>query len=410
MRRTWLVGSAVVGMVCIGLLAVWIVSGQARRGIAPLLIPDVEALGVAPSTLAATFDGADAERPRIAIELERVATGLSQPTDIQFPPGVPDTAIVLEKQGRAVRVDLTTGTTSTWFRVDVASRSEMGLLGLAFAPDFATSGRFVVHLSPPGGSKSRLEAWRAAPDLGNPTQVGTVLEVTQPYPNHDGGQIRFGPDAHLYVALGDGGAGGDPKGNGQNGRTLLGSILRITPKPDGGYDVPADNPFVGDDRVNDAAFAIGLRNPWRFAFDPQGRLVVADVGQDAWEEVDLVPAGANMGWNLKEGTHCYRRPAPCGEGTVDPIWEYDHDEGVSITGGVVYTGRIEALEGRYLFGDFGSGRLWALTLPDRPGARADTPASLGRWPISISTFGKDPTGEAYVADFAGGSIYRLAVP
>jgi glucose/arabinose dehydrogenase len=404
-----LYGAAAVAVVGIGLGAVWASSDAGRRQLILWASPDL-ASGAPPSTLAAVFDGPDEARRQVPIRLTEVIAGLTQPTDIQFAPGHPTTAIVLEKQGRAVRTDVATGEHSTWFSVDVESRSEMGLLGLAFAPDFARSGRFVVHLSPPGGRSGRVELWECQPDLGAPHKVSTVLEVEQPFPNHDGGQVAFGPDGHLYVGLGDGGSGNDPKGHGQNGRTLLGSILRISPRADGGYTVPADNPFVGNPAVDDAAFAIGLRNPWRFSFDGQGRLIVGDVGQNRYEEVSIVTAGANMGWAVREARHCMNGQPTCGAGMLEPIWEYGRDEGVSITGGVVYDGPIAALRGQWLFADFGSGRLWALGLPAVAGTPAEPPLALGRWPISPSTFGRDAAGKAYVADFVGGSIYRLDAP
>jgi glucose/arabinose dehydrogenase len=371
--------------------------------------------------LSPAFDGVDAARTKIAVRLVPVVGGLKEPTDLQFVPGAPDRLVALEKGGAARMLQLSTGSVvGTVLTLDVLTRSEQGLLGLAFHPDFGQNGRFYVNHSVDveGQAHTRVTEFTGL-DAPGPGRV--VIEIAQPYANHNGGQVVFGPDGMLYLGMGDGGWRDDPKGHGQNGSTLLGSMLRIDvdARDDAhGYGVPPDNPWVGVSGVAPEAWAIGLRNPWRFSFTPDGRLLVADVGQNTFEEVDLVSAGDNLGWRVREGRSCFPPgddascPAPDAGGLQDPIYAYDHDEGASITGGFVYTGAsIPALRGRYVFGDFVSGRLWAITVPAGDVAPSPAPvevAALGRFPVLLSTFAQGPDGELYVADFKDGTIYRLA--
>lgn len=373
-------------------------------------------------TLTPTFDGPDASRPQLPLRLVPVATGLSQPTDLQFVPGHPTWLVVLEKGGQAKIVDLTAGSVrGTLFGLDVLTRSEQGLLGLAFHPDFATNHKlYVNHVVDDNGTDAtrvvELTVDPATWTAGSPRQV---LQVTQPYANHNAGQVAFGPDGFLYVGLGDGGWRDDPKGHGQNATTLLGSMLRIDVNSTAGgkpYGVPSDNPFLDDPTVPPESWAVGLRNPWRYAFAPDGRLVVADVGQNTWEEVDVVGKGDNLGWNQREGRSCFPPDRDCASpeqaGLQDPFYVYDHQEGASITGGFVYTGSaIPALKGRYVFGDFVSGRLWAVDLPAAPQPLQPplaAPTALGRYPLLLVTFGQGPDGELYAADYGEGVVYRLA--
>ena len=352
----------------------------------------------------ARFDGADAARPHLAARLTPVARGLSQPTELVFAPGAPTKLVVAQKEGAVVVVDLPTGTVTPWFSVPVRTDSEMGLLGLAFAPDWATSGRFYVHTNPAGTMRSRLASYVAAvgaPGSSAPREERVLLEVEQPYVNHDGGPVVFGADGRLYWALGDGGSHDDPKDAGQRLDTLLGKLLRIEPTPTAAspYAVPADNPFVGRPGARGEIWVYGLRNPWKIFPLADGRFIVADVGQNQWEEVDVLGRGDNAGWRRREGRHCHDKAA-C-EGTfVEPIYEYSHEEGVSITGGVIPS-RPASLAGRYVFGDFGTGRLWALTLPK------GEVSALGGFAIQPSSFGLGPDGAAYVADFGGGVVYRI---
>jgi glucose/arabinose dehydrogenase len=355
-----------------------------------------------------TIEGLDVGRPVVPVRLEPRVTGIPQPTDLSWVPGRPDRLVVLSKVGVAWLVTAD-GAPEEWFRVEVATASELGLLGIAFHPKFSENGRFFVHATPAAGStgqRSRILEGRVDPaTLAGPSVDRVVLEVEQPYANHNGGQLRFGPDGMLYVALGDGGFRADPQGNGQNLGTWLGSILRIDVDGASPYAVPPDNPFVGRAGARPEIWAWGLRNPWRFAFDPQGRLIVADVGQNRFEEIDLVARGDNLGWNLREADTCFR-DAPCATaGLVDPIWVYGRDEGISVTGGVVWTGP-GPLSGRYLFGDFGTGRLWALDLPaDR--RRVEAVTALGRFALSPSAFGAAPDGSVWVADFGAGALFAV---
>lgn len=296
--------------------------------------------------------------------------------------------------------------------------NEMGLLGLAFHPDFARNGTFFVDYTASKWARRITRVARyAAPNRSAAATTGeeVVIEIGQPYSNHNGGQIAFGPDGFLYVALGDGGSAGDPKGNAQNRASLLGKILRldVNVKP---YAIPPDNPFAGNDHGwKQEVFAWGLRNPWRFSFDAAtGRLWAGDVGQVTWEEIDVVEKGKNYGWDCREGAHPYEpadERAPSCAGTrdfVDPVWSYGRNEGISVTGGYVYRGAsLPDLVGWYVYADYGSGRVWALRLD---GA---TPVNrlLVDTDILISSFGVDEQGELYLcAHNPGGEptkIFRL---
>jgi glucose/arabinose dehydrogenase len=299
------------------------------------------------------------------------------------------------------------------FTVDVETESELGLLGLAFHPRFADNGLFYLDINPHGGGplRTQISEWFWRPEMSGKqlaTQKRVLLEIEQPYKNHDGGQVAFGPDGYLYIGMGDGGSRADPQGNGQNLGVLLGKMLRIDVNASSGYAVPPDNPFLKKAGAKPEIWAYGLRNPWRFSWDPKGRLIAADVGQDTFEEVDIVSAGANMGWNVREAKHCFEPKEGCPkDGMVDPIFEYGREAGQSITGGFVYQGtRIPWLRDKYVVGDFVTGRLWALELP----ADASQPAKaeeLGVFPHAFSAFARAPNGELYALDFAKGLILSL---
>lgn len=366
-----------------------------------------------------------AAEPTGKVRLDPVARGLSQITDIQFVPGAGMTAVVLQKTGEArlvtlpaygERREVDAEKAPLLFRVKGWELSELGLLGLAFSPKFRQNGRFYVNYNPAdGGFRTRIAEWRVDPArLGSEParEERVVLEIEQPYPNHDGGGLAFGPDGFLYIGMGDGGFRGDPKGHSQNLGTLLGDMLRIDVEgrdPGKGYAVPKDNPFVGKAGARPEIWASGLRNPWRFSFDPKGRLIAGDVGQDLYEEITLVPRGANLGWNIREAAHCFSPPEGCGtQNLVDPIFEYEHSLGLSVTGGFVYTGKaVPPLAGRYVFGDFGSGRIWSLLVPDSP--RKVDAELVGRFPHAISTFARDAAGELYLADYSAGKILRFVL-
>jgi glucose/arabinose dehydrogenase len=238
-----------------------------------------------------------------------------------------------------------------------------------------------------------------------------ILRVAQPFPNHNGGDLVFGPDGKLYVGMGDGGGGGDPFGNGQRLDTLLGKILRLDVDRRGSI-VPADNPFVGRAGARPEIFAYGLRNPWRFSFDrATGALWIGDVGQDRWEEIDrLSPRqarGANLGWSTFEGRHPLLGGSARNGPTVFPVAEYDRGQGISVTGGFVYRGtRVPALRGRYVYGDYGSGRVWALGAGPRRGAPREITGDLGVRLSTLTSFGVGADGELYV--IGNGTLYRFA--
>lgn len=378
----------------------------------------MDAMGAGPARavglMSPRFDGADATRERIAVDLVPVAEGFTQITGLAFPPGEPGRMVVLQKGGTAEWLGLDGSARGPWLRVDVATRSEQGLLGLAFAPDFERSGVFYLHYSPAPGKRSRVERWSVDPKrpLGEaePSASWTVLELEQPYVNHNAGDLLFGPDGMLYVGFGDGGARDDPGKHGQNPGSLLGAMLRLDVREGSAerpYRVPPDNPHAGLEGWKGEVWAIGLRNPWRISFDPEGRMVAGDVGQDAWEEITFVQGGSNLGWPAREGARCYLPPDCDPRAMLDPVYEYPHAEGRSVTGGYVATGDAHpALRGLYVFGDYASGRLWALSLP-RVGERVESVHSLGRWPIQPATFGRDRAGDLYVADFTGGTVYNL---
>jgi glucose/arabinose dehydrogenase len=283
----------------------------------------------------------------------------------------------------------------------VSTGGEQGLLGLAFSPDGT---KLYVDYTDRAGDTQVVEYGfgAGAVDLGSRRQV---LTVKQPYSNHNGGEVAFGPDGLLYVGLGDGGSEYDPDNIGQNLGTLLAKILRIDPRPSGGqgYTVPADNPLVGRAGVRPETYAWGLRNPWRFSWDRRtGDLWIGDVGQDKWEEIDErapgTAAGANFGWSLMDGMHRFKGTNP--PGGVLPIFEYGHDQGCAVTGGFVYRGgRIAPLVGAYVFGDYCSGRVWGLA---QAGGKLSAQRQLDvgqRQPIL--SFGEDAAGELYVLRSAG---------
>jgi glucose/arabinose dehydrogenase len=249
-------------------------------------------------------------------------------------------------------------------RVRTAGNEE-GLLGLAFDPDYVSNGQLFVYYSASNPRRSVVSSFSGNADRADPASETLVLEVPQPFGNHNGGHLEFGPDAMLYVGLGDGGSGGDPQGNGQSLASLLGSIIRLDvseTEESVGYRVFADNPFVGITGARPEIWAYGLRNPWRFAFDPEsGRLWAGDVGQNRTEEIDIITRGANYGWAVMEGSKCFGGSACSRTGLVLPVAEYGRDSGCSVTGGRVYRGsRIASLEGVYLYGDFCSGIIWGL--------------------------------------------------
>lgn len=345
------------------------------------------------------------------VVLSPFAGGFSRPVEITH---AGDGRLFVVEQAGRIRI-FQRGAIFAQPFLDITSRvsccGERGLLGLAFPPDFAVSGFFFVNYTNLNGNTviARYRLSASSPDRADPGSETIVLTIPQPFSNHNGGQLRFGPDGMLWIGMGDGGSGGDPMQNGQSLDTLLGKLLRIdvSQLP---YGIPSDNPFVGQPGTRPEIWSYGWRNPWRFSFDSVTEdLFVGDVGQNQWEEIDHEPAsaegGRNYGWRLMEGAHCFNPPSGCNDGTlVLPIAEYDHSQGCSITAGFRYRGRsISALEGVYIYGDFCSGRIWGA----RETAEGWTSTLLMNTPLMISAFGQDPAGELYVADYSDGVIYRF---
>jgi glucose/arabinose dehydrogenase len=286
---------------------------------------------------------------------------------------------------------------------------ERGLLGMAFHPNYAGNGWFFVNYTDVGGDTmvARYTVMPDNPNRADPTSAEAILQVDDPYPNHNGGHLAFGPDGYLYVGLGDGGSAGDPHGNGQNPRALLGKMLRLDVNGELPYQIPEANPFVGDDAFRPEIWAWGLRNPWRYTFDRStGDLYIADVGQYLWEEINFQPAdstgGENYGWSALEGCHSFSGENPPAD-TVMPITEYSHADGCSVTGGYVYRGEnLPELEGAYFFGDWCSGVTWTTRQDDAGNWQTNVFMNTGR---QISSFGEDVSGELYLVDHQGAILH-----
>jgi len=329
-----------------------------------------------------------------------IASGLERPVDLQADGS--GRLFVIEKAGR-IRI-IQNGQLFGIPFLDITDRvndssNEMGLLGLTFHTNYSQNGFFYVNYTGRGGN-TFISRFHASGDSADPNSEKILLKVDQPFPNHNGGVLAFGPDGYLYAGLGDGGSGGDPFGNGQSLTTLLGKILRIDVNNGDPYAIPVDNPFGNE------IWAYGLRNPWRMSFDKQtGDLYIGDVGQGTWEEIDFLPAGSpggiNFGWDFREGAHEYDGTAPAG--LVDPVAEYSHAEGgCSVTGGYVYRGAMTEWNGVYLFGDYCTGFIWGLIRSDN-GWQRQLLFDVG---VTITSFGQDDTGEVYFTSDNGG-IYRL---
>lgn len=331
----------------------------------------------------------------------------------------------VEQLGR-IRVTFPDGDTTTApVFLDISDRvragGERGLLGLAFHPDYDQNGFFYVNYTQERDGKlyTRISRFGTAADLNaaDPDSEQILLEIEQPYNNHNGGALAFGPDGYLYIALGDGGGVGDPEDNGQNLDTLLGKILRID--VDGtsngrNYAIPSDNPFVNQPGL-DEIWVYGLRNPWRISFDREtGDLYIGDVGQFMWEEVDFQPAdsngGENYGWRLKEGNHCFDPADNCDPGGLtDPVHDYNHSVGCSVTGGYVYRGeRPSSLLGTYIYGDYCGGQIWGLKQASDGSWENAVLAQLASPVAGLTTFGEAANGELYLAQLSG-QIYRLVI-
>ena len=323
---------------------------------------------------------------------------------------------IVSQDGRIWRVDAD-GSVAGTPMIDLGPRlksgGEQGLLGLALHPDFPNDPRAFVNYTDRNGDTivASLEIDSGDPDRINPESHRQLLFIDQPYANHNGGEVLFGPDGFLYVFMGDGGAGGDPHGNSQRLDTLLGKVLRLDiddASGQVGYSSPPDNPFVGADG-QDEIWHYGLRNPWRASFDrATDDLWIGDVGQGAWEEIDVARSGQgglNFGWNLMEGNHCYKPQSGCNRaGLEPPITEYGHDGGCTVIGGYVYRGLASpSMQGAYLFADYCSGRVWAI---DAASTELVAPTQVGSADGSPSAFGEDVAGELYLLTLSG-PIYRI---
>lgn len=287
---------------------------------------------------------------------------------------------------------------------------------MAFHPDFENSGEVYLSYTRSTPIESVVSCFTvdsASGELDTDSEE-LVLSIPQPNTNHNGGNIAFGPDGLLYIGFGDGGGAGDPDENGQDTTNVLGTIVRIDVGGAGNYVIPADNPFAGNSECMNGSgtmacpeiFAYGFRNPWRFSFDRDtGELWAGDVGQAAWEEIDRVEISMNYGWDEREGAHCFEPPSGCDTNNVDPITEYDHSLGSSVTGGYVYRGDdFPDLQGFYLFGDFGSGRIWSVPFDSPVGTEPDLLVDTA---LGISSFAESNDGELFVLDFGGGTIHRV---
>ena len=349
--------------------------------------------------------------------LPRGAVG-SRPLFLTYPPDGTNRIVVVEQTGKLFILPNSPATRAASLFLDISAKvstqgTEEGLLGLAFDPDYARTGAFFVYYSAAGPRRSVISRFTVRandPNASDPASEQVVMEVPQPFANHNGGMLAFGPDGYLYIGLGDGGSTGDPQGNGQSLRTLLGKILRIDVRiANRAYAIPSDNPFAGPDAPASARgeiWAYGLRNPWSFSFDrATGDLWAGDVGQNRREEIDLVRKGGNYGWNIMEGTDCFSPATGCNRtGLIVPVTTYGRDQGCSVTGGYVYRGPADtALRGAYLYADFCSGAIWGLR---HDGGEMTDQRLLLDTSLAIASFGEDAAGELYITAFDR-QMYRV---
>jgi len=368
-----------------------------------------------------------------------IASGLDKPIYLTAPPGCVDTLYVVEQSGK-IRI-ISNGVLLKKPFLDITDRvhnplfpgDERGLLGMAFHPDFYDNGCFYLNYI----SKEQttiVSRFSTQFNISLKKTEEIVLTIEQPYSNHNGGQLEFGHDGFLYIGVGDGGSAGDPFNNGQNNNTLLGSILRIDVNSDFPYGIPPSNPVYENIKKQNEVWLFGLRNPWRFSFDPKtNELYIGDVGQNGWEEIHLIPyekGGSNLGWNIMEGNHCYPDDMPCDKtGLTLPIFEYPNDanymktlvgfvqtkpevQGCSVTGGYVYRGAlIPHFQGHYIFADYCTGKFWSFVYENNKVTQfkkrtTELREGTGKKQFYVSSFGKDGIGELYFLDY-GGSVYKI---
>lgn len=349
-----------------------------------------------------------------AFEWVVIAGGLRRPTDLADPNDGSGRLLALEQAG-LIRV-IANGQLLERPFLDLTDRvgansSEQGLLGIALDPDFAENGIFYLNYTDKNGNTVVSRFLRSADgQSGDPQSEQVLLSVEQPYANHNGGDLEFGPDGYLYIGLGDGGSAGDPQRRAQNNQTLLGKMLRIDVRGQTRYAIPSDNPFASGNGGRQEIWANGLRNPWRYTFDRlTGDLYIADVGQNKYEEINFVPAGSppglNFGWHYREATHPFADTPPAGLQLYDPVHEYGRNDGCSVTGGYVYRGKLlPEFYGVYLFGDYCNGFVWGMLRDSNGNWLVERLFQLG---ANISSFGEDAQGELYLLDHRSGSIYQL---
>jgi glucose/arabinose dehydrogenase len=377
-----------------------------------------------PPSVRPAASGPAASRPAasavtgVPVALTVAVSGLAAPVDVTNAGDASGRLFVVEQAGR-IRIVRDGGLLDRPF-LDIAGRiksgGEQGLLGLAFHPDYPTDPRFFVDYTDRDGNTviSSFRVSTADPDQADPDSETILLHIDQPFANHNGGAVVFGPDGMLYIGMGDGGSEGDPQGNGQRLDTLLAKVLRIDVAGTGSgtpYRVPPDNPFLTTAGARPEIWLTGLRNPWRMRFDPAtGDLWIGDVGQNAWEEIDVARAGAkglDYGWNTMEGFHCFDPPDGCDQtGLTLPVAEYGHDLGCAVIGGVVVRGAREGrLDGRYLFGDDCSDRLWEM---DPTGDGRREPVVVARIGRTLSSIGVGEDGTVYATSLDHGELLRIS--
>jgi glucose/arabinose dehydrogenase len=373
---------------------------------------------------AATVETAAFDARRVALGLQLVRSGFSSPVLVTSARDGTGRLFVVEQTGRIKVIDGSNVSIFLDLRSLISTGGERGLLGLAFHPNFATHPFVYVNYTDKSGN-TQIRRYTASGNVASPSSAFHIVSIGQPYSNHNGGNLAFGPDGYLYIGMGDGGSAGDPQNRAQNINSLLGKMLRIDVDHTSGsvhYRSPSTNPYVGRSGL-DQIWQRGLRNPWRWSFDRlTGALWVADVGQARYEEVNRLTRngnpgpgrGANYGWPAQEGRACYRPSSGCStSGKVQPVVVYPHAtsaaDNCAVTGGFVYRGSAyPVLQGGYIYGDFCSGRMWMISATTAsPATAVQVWSTSARPAISISSFGEDDAGELYVCDLSGGAVYRI---
>jgi glucose/arabinose dehydrogenase len=369
--------------------------------------------------LLASSESARSQRPELVPAFPRLA--FAKPIFLTHSNDSTDRIFVVQQNGiiKVFPNDSAAGVATTFLNISQklsSSSGEEGLLGLAFHPRYAQNGYFFVNYTAPNPRRTVVARYSVSqnnPDSADGASEFKILEVYQPYANHNAGMLMFGQDGYLYIGMGDGGSGGDPQNRAQNLDSLLGKMLRIdvdTVTAQRNYAIPPDNPLVGNLRgFREEIYAWGLRNPWRYSQDPvTGEIWIGDVGQGLWEEIDLLQRGGNYGWRIMEAMHCYNPSVGCDTtGLIMPVTEYGHGtDGCSVTGGYVYRGsRRPDLLGAYIYGDFCSGRIWTVYAQ---GGKVTAESLLVDTDYAISSFGVDQRNELYVCDLSGGTIQAFA--